>query len=190
MKCQNCGRKEANVKYTQIINGVKKEMNLCEDCARELGIGRELNFNMSMNLPSFLGGFFDEYNMDSFIPSIGALREEGCNTCGTTYNEFANTGLFGCMDCYDIFADRLDPILRNIQGSNRHVGRKAKSLDKSIVKNMEAKKKELEKDKESKKENKNTKESLEEELKQAIKEERYEDAAKIRDEIKKMNGDK
>ena len=57
MKCQNCGRKEANIKYTQIINGVKKEMNLCEDCAKELGIGRELNFNMSMNLPSFLGGF-------------------------------------------------------------------------------------------------------------------------------------
>ena len=68
------------------------------------------------------------------------------------------------MDCYDIFADRLDPILRNIQGSNRHVGRKAKSFDKSIVKNMEDKKKELEKNKEAKKENKKTKESLEEEL--------------------------
>ena len=37
MKCQNCGRKEANVKYTQIINCVKKEMNLCEDCAKEIG---------------------------------------------------------------------------------------------------------------------------------------------------------
>mgnify|MGYP000006626288 FL=1 len=184
MKCQKCGSKEANVKYTQIINGVKKEMNLCEDCARELGIGKELNFNMSMNLPSFLGGFFDEYNMDSFIPSIGSMREEGCNTCGTTYNEFANTGLFGCMECYDIFADRLDPILRNIQGSNRHIGRKSRSLDKSIVKNMEEKQKELNKNKENKKD---SKESLEEKLKLAIKEERYEDAAKIRDEIKKFN---
>ena len=44
--------------------------------------------------------------------------------------------------------------------------------------------------KEAKKENRKTKESLEEELKQAIREERYEDAAKLRDEIKKMNGDK
>ena len=142
--------------------------------------------SMSMNLPSFLGGFFDEYNMDSFIPSIGSMREEGCNTCGTTYNEFANTGLFGCMECYDIFADRLDPILRNIQGSNRHIGRKSRSLDKSIVKNMEEKQKELNKNKEKQKD---SKESLEEKLKLAIKEERYEDAAKIRDEIKKINKD-
>ena len=187
MKCQNCGRKEANVRYTQIINGVKKEMNLCEDCARELGIGKEFDFNMSMNLPSFLGGFFDDYNMDSFIPTIGSIRQEGCNTCSTTYNEFANTGLFGCMDCYDVFSDRLDPILNNIQGSNRHVGRKAKRLDKTIVKNMEAKQKELKKEKSNKKDD--TK-SLEEQLKLAIKEERYEDAAKIRDEIKKQNKEK
>ena len=182
MKCKNCGKKEANVRYKQIINGVKKEMNLCEDCARELGIGRDLNFNMSMNLPSFLGGFFDDYNMDSFMPTIGSLRQENCKTCGTTYNEFVNTGLFGCMDCYDMFADRLDPILKNIYGSNRHVGRKSKKLDKSIVKNMEEKKKELE---EKKNEGKDKVEILQEKLKQAIKEERYEDAAKLRDEIKK-----
>lgn len=94
MKCQNCGRKEANVKYTQIINGVKKEMNLCKDCAKELGIGRELNFNMFYEFTKLFRRVFDEYNMDSFIPTIGAIREEGCNTCGTTYNEFTNTGLF------------------------------------------------------------------------------------------------
>ena len=31
MLCENCGKHEANVKYTQIINGVKKEMLLCEE---------------------------------------------------------------------------------------------------------------------------------------------------------------
>lgn len=183
MKCQKCGKKEANVRYTQIVNGVKKEMNLCDTCAKELGIGRDLGFNMSMDLPRFLGGFFDDYNMDSFIPSIGSIREESCKNCGTTYNEFVNTGLFGCMNCYDIFADRLDPILKNIQGSNRHVGRKGKTLDKSIVKNMEEKKKEINIEKNK---GKSERELLQEELKKAIKEERYEDAAKIRDEIKKQ----
>ena len=49
---------------------------------------------------------------------------------------------------------------------------------------MEEKQKELNKNKENKKD---SKESLEEKLKLAIKEERYEDAAKIRDEIKKFN---
>ena len=32
MKCENCGKNEANVKYTQIINGEKKQMFLCEEC--------------------------------------------------------------------------------------------------------------------------------------------------------------
>lgn len=38
MVCQNCGKNEANVKYTQIVNGVKKEMVLCEECAEKMGI--------------------------------------------------------------------------------------------------------------------------------------------------------
>ena len=29
MLCQNCGKNEANVRYTQIVNGVKKEMIFC-----------------------------------------------------------------------------------------------------------------------------------------------------------------
>ena len=37
MLCQNCGENEANVRYTQIINGEKKEMVLCDKCSKELG---------------------------------------------------------------------------------------------------------------------------------------------------------
>ena len=39
MLCENCGENEANVRYTQIVNGVKKEMHLCDKCSKELGIG-------------------------------------------------------------------------------------------------------------------------------------------------------
>ena len=37
MKCQKCGSKEANVKYTQIINGVKKEVSKEEMKDRVIG---------------------------------------------------------------------------------------------------------------------------------------------------------
>ena len=57
MLCENCGENEANVRYTQIVNGVKKEMKLCDKCADELGIG-EMDFNMPINLSSFLSDFF------------------------------------------------------------------------------------------------------------------------------------
>ena len=46
MVCQNCGKNEANVKYTQIVNGVKKEMVLCEECAEKMGIS-----NFKVNMP-------------------------------------------------------------------------------------------------------------------------------------------
>ena len=30
MLCQNCGKNEVNFKYTQVVNGVKKEIRLRE----------------------------------------------------------------------------------------------------------------------------------------------------------------
>ena len=74
----------------------------------------------------------------------------------------------------------MDPILKKLQGANRHNGRLGKISDN---------KKNFEHDKKVEKENKaeNKLEKLQEDLKVAIKEERYEDAAKIRDEIKKMS---
>ena len=47
MLCQNCGKNEVNFRYTQIINGVKKEMALCEKCAKDLGL-EKMDFNLSL----------------------------------------------------------------------------------------------------------------------------------------------
>ena len=38
MLCSNCGKNEANVRYTRIINGEKTEFALCEDCAKKMGL--------------------------------------------------------------------------------------------------------------------------------------------------------
>lgn len=188
MKCENCGNNEANVKYTQIINGVKKEMHLCDECATKLGIGKDLSFNMSMDIPSFFGEIFNEYNNLNLLPNFGNLKEEKCNICGMTYDEFSSTGKFGCPSCYDIFSYKLDPILKSIQGNNRHVGRKARTIDSNIVKKMEEKQEEL---KDTVKEKPIDKLSeLKDELRKAIKEERYEDAAKFRDEINSLENNK
>ena len=63
MLCQNCNHNEANVRYTQIINGEKKEMFLCDECSKKLGID-----NMKLSLPidfsSFFGDLLNEYNND------------------------------------------------------------------------------------------------------------------------------
>jgi len=171
MLCDNCGKNEANVKYTQIINGVKKEMKLCEKCSKELGID-DINFNMPIDFSSFLGDLISDYEESNFIPMISTPRELKCNHCNTTYSEFLNSGKFGCSECYDAFSSKIDSVLKRIHGSNKYLGRKGKTTAVKIETEEEAK------------ENDQLKE-LEKKLKQAIKEERYEDAAKIRDEIKK-----
>ena len=53
MLCDNCKNREANVKYTKVINGIKKEMNLCEECSQKLGITN--NWSMPIDFSSFLG---------------------------------------------------------------------------------------------------------------------------------------
>ncbi len=208
MLCQNCGKNEVNFKYTQIINGVKKEMALCDKCAKSLGL-ETLDFNMPINFSNFLGDFFGETIEDSFLPTFTKKQKLQCEHCKTSYDEFIENGKFGCSNCYDVFADGLNKVLKNIHGIDTHVGRRSrlslqekekvkediqkakdKSKGKANLENQEEQDKIVEQLKEEKEktqeENKEVKlKKLNADLKQAIKEERYEDAAKIRDEIKK-----
>ena len=38
MKCQKCNHNEANVHYTETVNGETREFSLCSECAKEMGI--------------------------------------------------------------------------------------------------------------------------------------------------------
>lgn len=185
MLCQNCGKNEVTFRYTQVINGVKKEMALCDNCAKSLGL-ETLDFNMPINFSSFLGDFIGEET--DFLPSFTTPKALQCENCGMTYEEFLNNGKFGCSNCYDVFSERLDKVLKNIQGVDTHIGRKSKKI---TIKNNKTGEKPFNvstDEKEAKNEEKEK--TLQEQLKQAIKEERYEDAAKIRDEIKQQNENK
>lgn len=180
MLCQNCGKNEANVKYAQIINGLKKEMILCEECSKKIGIG-DFKFNIPIDISSFLSEFLED-SENEFLPSFTKTKNPICKKCGMSFDDFINDGKLGCSDCYETFSERIDPILKKIHVANRHVGRKVKN-PKFEIESKENYKKENEPNKQDKKE-KNDLEKLKKELKEAIKNERYEDAAKIRDQIK------
>lgn len=40
MLCERCKIREATIKYTEIINGIKTEHNLCSHCAKEMDFGQ------------------------------------------------------------------------------------------------------------------------------------------------------
>lgn len=191
MLCDNCGRNEANIRYWENINGKTKELNLCEECSQKLGINN-LDLSMPINFTSFLGEFIEDFATPEFMPLLNQAKTLKCDNCGYTFKDIINTGKLGCANCYNVFDEKLDNIIKKIQGSNKHVGRLGKVIDNKIDKKIDGKNTKNEKsiqntNKEEQKTTKNQLEELQEELKKAIKDERYEDAAKIRDEIKKIS---
>lgn len=177
MKCEKCGKNEANVYYKETINGVTKEMHLCNDCAEKENIGAAFETSFpsmeqfwSDPFHSFLGGGFGSLWND-MLPTPKALNavgtERACPTCGMTERQLRQTGRVGCPDCYKTFSDMLNPYMQKIHGADRHIGT-------SPI--------------ERQRQEKNPVEALQAQLKQAIAEENYEQAAKLRDEIRRIGG--
>ena len=60
MLCDNCKKREANVRYSENINGLRRELNLCEECSKKLGIG-EMGLDMPINFSRFFRRFLRRF---------------------------------------------------------------------------------------------------------------------------------
>lgn len=170
MKCTHCKTKEANTHYKRIINGVKEEMYLCEDCARELGVMKEFDFE-PFSVDTFFGNL-----LGAGAKALNSLTGvERCTYCGTTFNDIVNSGRVGCSHCYDKFEKRLDSSIEKIHGRAKHVGKSVTYTEENEPKEEgEAKSPVSEID------------SLKADLKKAVQEQRFEDAAVLRDKINEL----
>ncbi len=173
MKCERCQKNEATVHLSSTVNGQTTEHHLCDQCANELGVDMNINSyfgNIGNLFGSGLVGGGNIFNTTGGIPAFGQAAEQNivCKSCGQSFNEFRRTGLFGCSHCYESFADRLDPVMRRVQGSTQHVGRKiCQSADQQEQNLLRARQSELRV-----------------ELQKAVEAEAYETAARLRDEIR------
>lgn len=170
MLCDNCGENEASIRLTQIINGKKTEMMLCEECSKKANLS-SMQFEMPIDISNFLGDFISDYEENNYLPFNSISKQIKCNNCNMSYEEFLNSGKFGCSECYEAFSNKVDLLLNKIQGNARYKGRNC------INKEENNKKIEIN----------NELDELKKQLRQAIKEERYEDAAKIRDKINEIS---
>ncbi len=171
MQCDNCHEHEATVHLQQIVNGQSSEINLCDKCAQAKGM-----ISFSMDKPSFFGnllsGFMEEGKAE---PGEDEGVKVTCQ-CGWTSEDFRKSGFLGCPLCYYTYKKSLIPILKRIHSGNRHTGKVpakipvkqkvnkkvTKVYDPSEITKMRAK------------------------LDLAVGEERYEDAAKLRDQLKRL----
>ncbi|MCP8618076.1 UvrB/UvrC motif-containing protein [Salirhabdus salicampi] len=170
MECQECNKRPATVHLTQVVNGEKTEVHLCQYCAQDKGYMDNGDSNFSIhNLLSGLFNFdsssFAGGHPNTFSTAVDQLK---CEKCGMTYEQFTSTGKFGCANCYKTFNERLNPILRRVHsGNTKHDGKIPKRIggDIHIRKQIEQYKVKLQ--------------SL-------IEKEEFEQAAKVRDEIRTL----
>jgi len=168
MICDRCKVRPAMVHFTEISGNKKKTLHFCEQCAREVQ-SESFVFIPQLNLHNFLAGLFSNQNMDKLEAPFGNAVTEGkkCPSCGLSEAQFAKSGLLGCGDCYNQFAERLDPVFRRLHGTLKHTGKVPErtggkvKLSKSI-------------------------EKLKLQLKEAVEREEFEKAAEIRDQIRTL----
>lgn len=182
MLCERCKIREANIQYTEVINGVKTEHNFCAQCARELDFGPySAIFDSDFPLGKLLSGL---------LGISGEQKEDMahqvvCPACGTSYEEFVGNSRFGCPDCYGVFDLLISDNIRQMQGSDSHKGkhpryhqkmRAAGSVGTSGVSG----------DAEAAVDIREQIEILNARLQDALKREEYENAAQYRDKIREL----
>lgn len=124
MLCEKCKIREANIKYTEVINGVKNEHNLCAQCAREMDFGHysaifDGEFPLGKLLSNLLG-------LEESSQKEDKLQQIVCPSCKTSYQEFVENSRFGCPDCYSVFDLLIGDKIKKLQGNGVHTGKKPK----------------------------------------------------------------
>ena len=178
MLCQNCGKKEVTVHFTEIIDDKIIELHLCEDCAREKGIALTPSAAIS-----------------ELISSLTSDREQmgdgdrRCPSCGLTLKELRQGGRLGCGECYRAFEENLGSLINTLHSGTRHTGKvpareREKEQEKGSPESRSSGAKE-----ETEKEEKDAEakiKRLKDKLQAAIAAQEFEKAAHLRDWIKDM----
>ena len=158
MNCDVCQKNDATVYLTQIVEGKMQKVNLCEHCAKEKGVSDPTGFAMA----DLLLGLGATQQIEH-----GGQPAQKCPVCGFTQIDFKKTGRLGCSACYDTFADGLANLLKGMHKGLKHTGKMPAHLSRRYAMADRVK-------------------SLETDLQKAVKNEKYEDAARLRDEIQKI----
>lgn len=178
MLCNNCEKNEATTHIKQIINGEMSQTHLCSECAKLLG-ANDMFSDFNLNFSDFFGNFFGD-----MLPSLGQHNALRCEKCGCSFDDIVKSGKVGCAKCYETFYDKLLPSLQRIHGKMHHTGKVSATADITD----ETENNTTEEVTEIYEDNSAKIEVLKESMKQAIETQNFEEAAKIRDEIKELEG--
>lgn len=157
MLCCVCKEKPATVHLTEIKGDKVQKVDLCEACAKSKGVN-----DSSFALADLLLGLGASQEIDQ---SAGGA-ELKCSHCGFTQADFKKSGRLGCPECYKTFVEGLEGLLKAMHKGTRHIGKVPAALRRT-------------------RDTADRLKTLQKQLAKAIAAEDFEQAATIRDEMKK-----
>jgi protein arginine kinase activator len=157
MLCDICKKNVATVHLTQMIEGKTKKVDLCESCSKEKGVDDPTGFSLA----DLLLGLGAAQEMEHASGGTD-LR---CPHCGFTQADFKKAGRLGCSECYQVFSEGLEQLLKTMHKGTRHVGKVP-----AVYKQSQDLSDKLR--------------TLQKKLEKAIADEDFETAATLRDELK------
>ncbi len=185
MICQRCQQRQATVFFSQTIGNQTTQAHLCESCAQEQTQGyggmSPFAFNPFSALSDFLNNFMN-WN-EGAIAEINSGRAGSvaidpqlqCPYCGYQLSTFRQNGRLGCTKCYESFKPALQPLISSIHGNVQHV---EESVDVNKQENQTLADGETATTPEIR--------ALREKMKELILNEKFEEAAHLRDQIKNL----
>lgn len=159
MLCDICKKNVATVHLTQMVEGKTKKVDLCEACSKEKGVDDPTGFSLA-DLLLGLGAAQE-------IEQASAGGEIRCPHCGFTQADFKKAGRLGCSECYKVFAEGLESLLKTMHKGTKHLGKVPQVYRQTQDLSDKLK-------------------SLQKKLEKAIANEDFETAATLRDEVKAL----
>lgn len=157
-KCRRC-TKPATLHITEIKAGETRALHLCENCAKEYLSSVEPGKADDAETELEAAGFGEQ--------SADEPDELACPDCGITFKKFRSTGRLGCARDYQVFREKLVPLLESIHSERQHVGKRPQRQPAASSARQQLA-------------------QLKSALKAAIEAEDYETAAKVRDSIREL----
>ncbi len=165
-KCDKCDR-PATHHSVEIVNKQKIEKHLCDVHAAEEGMAVKS-----------VGGTQQHTPLNELLTNFVKLHSGGpvatedvrCEDCGLSFGEFRETSLMGCPNCYNAFEKPLEPLLERAHGSStHHVGKVPRRGGASEMRQQQLLR-------------------MRRRLDEAVDSEDYELAARLRDELRRVEG--
>jgi len=163
----------------QMQNGKQVKFSICPDCAPPMPkpgweevMGKllhDLHVDQMFDpakLALLKSGIQDKEDLGNFLTELLQKPDfdpnlTKCPKCEAPLKEIMENGKAGCPTCYEVFKPFFGVLAHKIHHARKHVGKKPKNV--ALAENVE---------------------KLQEQMQTAVAEEKYEEAAKIRDKIR------